>query len=644
MPSITDSSWQNTTLLEKKMRSIKGIYHTKNEIFWLILFIGLTIFYIVLATLANADLTAGRFAINMDERIIYDGVENILHPIQVKRFVWYVSSVDNKGHGDYLETVDSRLKNFFWSVFDGGDHRYGRSLWNVIAMFSFLPEIFFGESGQIFTERMIEVVFLLSAFILLTVTFLRHWALRFLLLVALLTMPYTEYFMSQPKPEPLQILFIAVFLNFFQKNEMRLQGYYWIFLGLAFGTKISTLPVIVVVLFAASLKYFPNIDFKKMVSEFIGALGFFLLGLAISVPILLPNIAVSIIIYRAMDRYMLVTQNWLLKLGLVTSLVIINPVIAFVLYSKFKLITGLTIWGGSTFLNTKHGRDASNVGFSDWIDHFLYDWMIAPIAITTLLIALSSVQTLRFVIQKAESRLFSCWLNSTAPIFVMLSGFALNLAICLFTHRLWGYYLLPGTVLILVGLFSIFEHYLFSDNSWKRTPKNQDGKLDYYLSLSGLILVSTITFFWWMPQSLFKLKDLANRTTNLEYEKEYRSYIELTEFISKYAKQKNKRLIIAFDPNLFIPKSNKSYQITEYMGPYTNWEANPDLIIMSQLFMQKNKFSIINKDTGIYNEIIKQRDGYNKYVVDKDTECLQEKCYQRYLELTNGGEILVLMP
>ena len=260
------------------MRSIKGIYHTKNELFWLILFIGLTIFYIVLATLANADLTAGRFAINMDERIIYDGVENILHPPELKRF--------------------------FWSIFDGGDHRYGRSLWNIIAMFSFLPELFFGESGQIFTERMTDVVFLLITFILLIITFLKHWALRFLLLAALLAMPYTEYYMSQPKPEPIQLLFIAVFLFFFKKNEMRLQGYYWIFLGLAFGTKISTLPFIVVVLFAASLKYFPNIDFKKMVSEFIGALGFFLLGLAISVPILLPNIAISITLFKAINKFL----------------------------------------------------------------------------------------------------------------------------------------------------------------------------------------------------------------------------------------------------------------------------------------------------------------------------------------------------
>jgi len=49
----------------------------------------------------------------MDERITFDGVRNILHP-------------------------DS-LRHFIWSVFDGGDHRYGRSLWNSMAIFSFVP-------------------------------------------------------------------------------------------------------------------------------------------------------------------------------------------------------------------------------------------------------------------------------------------------------------------------------------------------------------------------------------------------------------------------------------------------------------------------------------------------------------------------
>ena len=384
-----------------------------------------------------------------------------------------------------------------------------------------------------------------------------------------------------------------------------------------------------------------------MVSEFIGALGFFLLGLAISVPILLPNIAISITLFKAINKFLnkrISTQSWLIKPSLITSLVIINFLVAFILYSHFKFKTGLQIWVGRTFLNTSHPRDISSIGFSDWINHFLYDWMIAPIAITTLLFVISCALTIHFVMQKSKGSVFPYWVNATAPFFVLLGGLSLNLAICFFTHRLWGFYLFPGTVLILVGLFAIFENYLFSNSSLIRTLTIQDNKRDFYFSISGLIMISIITFFWWMPQSIVKLNDLANRTTNLQYKKEYESYNELTEFLSKYADQKKRRLCVAFDANLFIPKSNNNYQIVEYWEPYTNWDTNPDVIIMSQLFMQKNKLSLTKKDTRMYNEMIRQRNGYNKYVVDKDTECLQEKCYERYLELTNGGEILVLMP
>ena len=246
---------------------------------WFYLSMTLIALYLALAAAANADVTVGRFALFMDERITFDGVKNILHP---------------KG-----------CHHFIWSITDGGDHRYGRSLWNFMALFSFLPERFFGDAGQIFAGRMTGVLILLSAFVLLAVTFVKRWFLRFLLLASLLAMPYTDYYMSMPKPEPLQMLLLAAFLYFFKRNNMSFRGGYWIFLGLAFGTKISTLPMVGVFAIGASLNYLPRLDrldMNESVRDVLCSLGYFLLGLGLAVPILLPNILFYLVAFVAITR------------------------------------------------------------------------------------------------------------------------------------------------------------------------------------------------------------------------------------------------------------------------------------------------------------------------------------------------------
>lgn len=99
--------------------------------------------------------------------------------------------------------------------------------------------------------------------------------------------------------------------------------------------------------------------------------------------------------------------------------------------------------------------------------------------------------------------------------------------------------------------------------------------------------------------------------------------------------------MVSFDPWLFPPQSNDQYQITVFWGPYTKWETNPDVIIFSDQHTQKRQ--PVEKDSPYYDAFIRERDGYNKYVTDNGVDCSWEKCYQRHLKLSNGGEILVLI-
>ncbi|MCK9799076.1 hypothetical protein M1B34_15510 [Pseudomonas sp. MAFF 302030] len=116
----------------KAINQLKLKNNISGYLFSVLCMVGL-VFFIYLATLANIDLADGRFVLFMDERITFDGVTRILHP--------------------------DGIVNFFESVINGGDHRYGRILWNSIAVFSMVPEKLFGEFGQIFSTRMLQVFF-----------------------------------------------------------------------------------------------------------------------------------------------------------------------------------------------------------------------------------------------------------------------------------------------------------------------------------------------------------------------------------------------------------------------------------------------------------------------------------------------------
>ena len=135
---------------------------------------------------ANLDLIDGKFALFPDEQSLYVGVEKIL-------------SSEN-------------IQSFLFSVFDGNAHHYGRVFWNINAIIGFFPEHFFGSPGLIFSGRTSGVLFLSLSFFFLSITFLKKWFFRLLTFFVLINAPFSSYFMTMPKPEPVQMFFLALFL------------------------------------------------------------------------------------------------------------------------------------------------------------------------------------------------------------------------------------------------------------------------------------------------------------------------------------------------------------------------------------------------------------------------------------------------
>ena len=163
------------------------------KIFEFTSFLLVALLFIFLSSLANRDLVDS-FALFMDERISFEGVSNILHP--------------------------NGISNFIWSITDGGDHRYGRIFWNSIALFVFLPEYFFGEFGQIFFARMFQASIVITSFVILAKTFINNPILRIVLFFCLLNIPFSDYYMTSPKPEPIQLLFLSTFLFYYKKQNL----------------------------------------------------------------------------------------------------------------------------------------------------------------------------------------------------------------------------------------------------------------------------------------------------------------------------------------------------------------------------------------------------------------------------------------
>ena len=107
--------------------------------------------------------------------------------------------------------------------------------------------MFFGDSGIIFAGRMSGVLFLISSFVIFTLTFLKNWALRCFCLLILINIPNVSYFMCNPKPEPIQLFFLSLFFYFFKKNNFAFAQPFWILIGVSFGAKISALPFLLFV-------------------------------------------------------------------------------------------------------------------------------------------------------------------------------------------------------------------------------------------------------------------------------------------------------------------------------------------------------------------------------------------------------------
>jgi hypothetical protein len=585
----------------------------KTDLIWILLIVLISSTYVYFATIANIDLTDGRFALFMDEKVTFDGVLKILYP--------------------------KNIESFFYNLYNGNDHRYGRSLWNSISLFSFAPTYLFNVQGQIISARMLQVLLLICSFLLLCLAFLKTWVYRFCLLLLLLTFPFTDYYSTMPKPEPLQLLFISLFLYSYNESGMQFREKHWLFLGLALGTKISILPFIVILAFWflwAELKRYP---ISLLFDKFIMALGYFLAGLALAVPILFPAFIITILIYRTtlyLIKHKVILKSENLIWVKVILLFLISTGTIFWSYLNYTLggKSGIASWGGAIIMNANNAADLPSINFITWLKYLIIKWINLPFISTffigTTFMLFISVITRKIILSIRKS----IEMKFLFAGIIMLAGLLLCLSIMLSVHRLWGFYLFTGGILFLSGFFSLIEQYFYLNN---KLFNNSKIKLFTLTTLTISFCLLTIS---WVPNSIKNYRSLSTRTITEQYKKNYESYILTDSVIKYYSKNSKKKMTISIDPELFIPdnKSNK-YTIVEFWGPF-NWDSTFDIVILGPSHLPGS--ISIKKESPLYKHFLKESLGYSRYVVGKDSGFQKSFCYERILRLPNDGEILIL--
>lgn len=429
----------------------------------------------------------------VDENITFSGVKNILHPENFSKFIWAIT--------------------------DGDDHRYGRILWNSIAIVAYIPSIFFGDIGQLFAGRMLQVSLLIASFVIFAYTFIESKPLRIALIFTLSVMPFTTYFMTMPKPEPIMIFCLALFFYFYKINNLEEAKPYWILLGMAFGAKISILPAIPILLFAALYKkILGRTPIDNLKALFLTVIYIFI-GFCLAIPMFIK--ASGIVIIQLGILYLIIrlgVKNKMLAWGLalITALCILAiPEIRNHLPKNLGIRYALEQWIHATFMKLNYGGLEPNYTWRDWSKFFITYWLMIPTSVAIGFSCLiGSLTTLIF------TGLAIRWRQLDSNFLVL--GALLIIGCLMFIspflsikNRMWGMYLYPGGILIITSIFYAAELVRKKQISFIfKGPLLATFKNLGWINIIGLLVVATC---FWTPHSIHDIQFLGTRSTIEDY-------------------------------------------------------------------------------------------------------------------------------
>ncbi len=335
-----------------------------------------TFLYLAMAALLNLQFLEGS-NINTaiaghDEYITVKEVYSILHPIS-----W---------------------KHFFLSLIAGDVIFYGRIMFYVDALFAWIPYKIWGVEGMVYSIRMLHSVYLVSGLLILERTFLKEIFYKILFLAGSGAIFYSLYFIMMPKPEPMQLLFLALFLFYFKKSNWSF-GKHFILLGIAFGLKFNILFLLPIAFLLPFHKKGITL-LRQNILKAVKSLAFFIVGLLIAIPCLL--------------------------------------------LSPFKPIY-MKAYIHETFYSAGKSYDDLSITVFDWLrqgfgGYYLGHWIMGYLFLSLILL----VTFLQLRKMKYN--------HDLSALILLLFGLVMTWVIMLTTKRIWPHYLWTGYIFMLLGL------------------------------------------------------------------------------------------------------------------------------------------------------------------------------------------------
>lgn len=568
----------NLFIMKKKKYQFDFLF---DKFMYLLIFIP----FIIITFKANIDLTEAGYTLDMDERLTFYKVKEILHP---------------KG-----------IYDFFINISFGGDLRYGRLLWNLTAIISYFPERIFGPAGQIFASR--EILVLLQILSGLFLSFLLNKKfLRYLFLISYLCIPYTSYFNSLPKPEPLAIFFLVLFMyisNF--KNYS--YGWHFLLIGAIVGMKISFVFFgIIVFVFHVIL----NKESKP--NELIKGILFVIVGFTVINPIFAVIFLPMIILYLGKHF----AYNYLR---------IINILIfcAYYLFNFQNISKLISFYIESTILNTSFLGDNSNISWKDWILFFHQEYLLKINTIYLILFILVYVGLMLKLFTSAHISLKDKFIL----VITNIAFASLFFPPIFTTQRLWGHYLYPGYIFLLFLTFLIIDYIFIIKKNFKRS-------LFIYFLYCHFIISIVIFDIQNVVAEYREYNILGSRTKSQEYETNKKSLDITTDYAGNLAKTLERDIIIDYSPRLFYLENNIAYRVNLYYGPYLNFSSFPDVIVIDESYTPQNRnISSELNDFDLYSQSFSL---FHEYVVSlpKIKNCKYQYCYKISIVLPNRALLL----
>lgn len=447
-------------------------------------FISVSFFFVALTFWLISDVEAGWHACKFDEKFVFIVIQGLFE--------------------------QPSLTKTFHQLIYGGPYIFGRITYYIPLLLSFIPAQIYGDPGQLIGTRFAESLILLAVYFLLVLSFIKTWHFRALTLIALFSLPYTQYFTYVSKPEMILLLNLFFFLLIYIKKGP--QNYWsWFFLGLAYGAKVSLLPFVLFIFTITIFILYKDFETKRVIQSFLISCIIFILGLCLAAP--------TIIVHP--HNYI----NIFLNKGIQSSF------------------------------------EDSSVDFFEWM-HYIFTTYFYPSSY--VLGGLFCVGILAICIYGTSfftQHGFIALLKNKIIIF-MMTGLSFILPPMLFITRKLdrGHYLHIGFIFLWISIVMLIE--CIENLNWQKKQKKV---------LQALLFIGIFSAL--LPQmwgSISYSKKLANETKSPSFLVQRQDFALFDNFVRKLNQKKRRPITVNYDPSLLRVHPYKSQA---YIHPYYNFST-----------------------------------------------------------------------